>query len=56
LRVDFSLSADWERVADDVDIALGHRDGIVDFMRHTGGDFAVRGQLFDHHQLLERIL
>ncbi len=37
----------------DVDIALNHRDRVVDFMRHTSRDFPNRGELFRHHQLLE---
>ncbi len=41
-----------EHAADDVEIALHHRDRIVDLVRHAGGDLADRGQLLGHDELL----
>ena len=45
-----------DHAANDVEIALHHRDRIVDLMRHAGGDLADRGELLGHDELLGRRL
>ena len=41
-----------DHAADDVEIALHHRDRVVDLMGHAGGDLADRGELLGHDELL----
>ena len=41
-----------DHAADDVEIALHHRDRIIDFMGDAGGNFPDRGEFFGHDELL----
>ena len=39
-----------ELLAQQVEVALDHRGGVADLVRHTGSELADRGELLAHHQ------
>ena len=44
-----------EQLAHQVEVALDHRDRVVDLVRDAGGELADRGQLLRAHELLLRL-